>query len=148
MTTIFIMTEVLFNTQYQQNKEFTESDYIKHIDKDIEEIIVSYVKRGNKVILLDTFSGKSDEKLYNKNLNKLVSLIEGKNMLNKGILSYEYCKLNNGYNTFPYPGLLYELAIDFELILGKAILIGTEVHKKLAHYSGINLFINVLDLKE
>lgn len=87
------------------------------------------------------------EKSFIDKMNLVVTTLEKDLKYKSNSISYSYSIDEESYHYLPRPGLLYELALDFELHLYNSIFLGnSEYDKSSAILAGIKTYIDVSKL--
>jgi D-glycero-D-manno-heptose 1,7-bisphosphate phosphatase len=91
--------------------------------------------------------GLVNEKTFNRKLDLITSTLEKDLKLKKGSITCEYCTNSSEFKYLPNPGMIYQLALEFELSVKESYFIGnSEFDKTLMRYSGIGTYINASEL--
>lgn len=146
---IFTLNETLIRTRSKRPYPIHREDW-ELVDKAIE-ILKNLYDRDYKIIIISNQFNISDNLVKESDIiilhNLICNKIEKRLNIKKNSISYFYCKERNTYNTLPKPGLLYDIAIDFELDLANSYIIGSNMNdKELAYNSGIRKYIDVINI--
>lgn len=81
---------------------------------------------------------------------KICRIIEKDLHLPKNTLITTYCyNENNPFMVKPMPGMLYEMGLEYDIILADSMLIGNSIDdEKFAHQSGIRTYYTLEDVKQ
>lgn len=92
--------------------------------------------------------GVVNEKGFIKKLEDICKVLEKDLNLKKNSIIYTYCTgEKNEFRTIKYPGMLYEVALDKELVLTQSVLIGnTEEHQRLSFIGGLGAYYSLEDI--
>ena len=109
------------------------------------------IKEGYIVCLLINQSGITNnfisERTFNRKLELILSTLEKDLKLKQNTIKYAYCVDEDSYNYLPKPGMIYELALEYEINVTSSILIGnSDLDLAIIKLSGIGQFINVSEL--
>lgn len=86
-------------------------------------------------------------KLFDRKLALILGTLERDLRLPNESIAYSYCIEEDSYRYLPNPGLIYELACDFELNITKSVLLGNSIYdKSICKYSGIETYLSLSDL--
>lgn len=102
------------------------------------------IAKGYKIILIDNqFSigeGFMSERAYINKLNYISSIIEKDLELDENSIAYFYCgDKKDKFRALPSCGMLYEAALEYEIILGHSVLICTaEEEQSIASFGGLS----------
>lgn len=115
------------------------------------EAIKDYYSKGYRICIISNQSsitnGITTEKSFIYKMNLIVTTLEKDLKLKINTISYSYCIDEDSYYKLPYPGLLYSLALDFELDLYKSVFIGNSLEDESTSIRcGIRKYIDVTDL--
>jgi histidinol phosphatase-like enzyme len=113
--------------------------------------IKDYYDKGYKIFIIcnqfQISQGFTPKLAFVKKLEDIIETIEKDLKLKKNSISYDYNIEEGLYRTLPNPGIIYELATDFEIDVVNSILIGScYADKHTAINSGIKNYITVTDL--
>lgn len=111
------------------------------------------VKEGYKIVIIDNqfdagTTGYVSDNLFNNKIEKICTIIEKELSLptNSIITNFAFDD-TDAYRCIPNPGLLYEIATEYDILLYNSILVGsTDEHIELAKLSGINNYYDVKDI--
>lgn len=146
-----ILDNVLITTRsgrdfplHSEDWKFTNEWYSK---------LLPIVMDGFKVVLIDNQftagkSGYTSDTLFNNKIENICTIIEKELALptNSIITNFAFDE-DDKYRVIPNPGLLYEIAVDYDILLYNSILIGnTEEHCELAKFSGIITYYDLTDI--
>lgn len=109
------------------------------------------IKEGYIVCLIINQSAITNnfisERTFNRKLELVLSTLEKDLKLKQNTIKYSYCVDENSYNYLPKPGMIYELALEYEINVPASILIGnSDLDLAITKLSGIGQFINVSEL--
>lgn len=115
------------------------------------EAIRDYSSRGYRICIISNQPSITNniisEKVFLRKMELVVSTLEKDLKLKPRTISFSYCIDDESYYKLPNPGLLYNLAIDFELDLYRSIFIGNSLEdESTAILAGIKTFITVTNL--
>ena len=148
---ILILDNVLITTisgkpfpLYSEDWKFTNEWYTV-LSKSIEE--------GYKLCIVDNqfdagSTGYVPDNIFNKKIEKICTILEKDLSLPINSIATNFALDEvNTFRCIPNPGLLYELASDYDILLYDSILIGNkEEHSELAKYSGIGTYLDITDI--
>jgi histidinol phosphatase-like enzyme len=87
------------------------------------------------------------ERTFLRKLDLVVNTLERDLKLKTNTIRYAYCIDNTSYNYLPKPGMIYELATEYELDIVNSVLIGNSKYEELiAKKSGISKYIDISSL--
>lgn len=118
-----------------------------------ELLLKDSIKEGYKIILVDNQlavgEGTVNEASFYKKDNKICQIIEKDLDLPKNSIATTYCfNEENRFYVKPNPGLLYEIALEYDVILSNSILIGnSEVDELFAKNAGVSSYYTLDDIK-
>lgn len=104
------------------------------------------------VIIAEEFGieeGVVSEKGFIKKLEDICKVLEKDLGLKKNSITYTYCTgEKDEFRTIKYPGMLYEVASDKEIVLTQSILIGnTQNHQRLSLIGGLGSYYCLQDIQ-
>ena len=113
--------------------------------------IKSYYDKGYLICLIINQSQIADnittDKVFHAKLTLILQSLEKTLKLKTNSIIYEYCIDIDSYNYLPRPGMIYNLALEYDLDIVNSLLIGNSLYDKtIAIYSGIKNYIGVTDL--
>jgi histidinol phosphatase-like enzyme len=113
-------------------------------------LIKSYIEKGYVIALLinqpKVKEGIINFKTFNIKLELVLKTLE-RDLKKNNIIKYAYCLESNTYHSLPNAGMIYALALDYELDIVNSILASRDVlDKEIAINSGIKYFININNL--
>lgn len=117
----------------------------------VVEAVKDYNYKGYKIIVITNqsqiYKGLTTEKLFNIKFENVLGALEKHLKLKNNSIASNYCIEEDTYNYIPNPGMVYEIAIEFELDLFNSFLIGNSIYEKeLAKKAGISNYLDVTDL--
>lgn len=108
------------------------------------------VINGCKICIVDNqfnagSTGFISDALFNIKIENICKILEKDLSLpNNSIITNFAFDENDPFRCVPYPELLYEVAIDYSIILKDSLLIGnSEVHEQFAMYAGVGTYYDV-----
>lgn len=110
------------------------------------------IARGYTLVIIAEELGIEEgfvkEKLYLKKLDNICKTIEKELGIKKGKVLYNYCGgTYDEFRTLKYPGMLYEIANDNNIILTQSVLIGNSIEDELfSSIGGISQYYNLHQL--
>lgn len=115
------------------------------------EAIKSYDKEGYLVCLIINQSQIANnittDRVFHAKLSLILQALEKNLKLQSNSIVYEYCIDESSYNYLPKPGMVYNLALEYELDLSKSVLIGNSIYDKtISIYSGIGTYLDVTQI--
>lgn len=119
------------------------------------ELFKAAIEKGYRLTIIDNqFSvgdGFVSEVNFNKKIENICTIIEKEVRLPKNSIITNFCLSDTeDYRVIPNPGMLYELALDYEVRLDQSILIGNgKDNEYLAAIAGIPFYYDIdsLDFK-
>lgn len=91
--------------------------------------------------------GLVSEKVFNYKLETILGTLERDLKLPNNSIASSYCKDKYNYRYLPNPGMIYELALEFDLDVVNSTLLGNSIYdKEIIQYTGIKNYLSVLDL--
>ena len=117
----------------------------------ILNVIKDYYNKDYKVcVICNQFQvtyGLTTPKAFLKKLEDVITNIEKALKLRKNSISYSYCFEADSYRALPNPGLIFELACDYELDVKNSCFIGSSYDdRKSAEEVGIVNYFDITDL--
>lgn len=115
------------------------------------ESIKKYYKEGYKIIIISNqslyISSKANaESLFIYKMEKICSAIEKNFNLKKNSIIFDYSKVEGEYRELPNKGMLYELALEYELNLAECILVGRKEFDNEVVKDTVLKFLDISDL--
>ncbi len=119
--------------------------------KEVVANIKGYYNKGYLICLVINQSQIADnittDKLFHAKLALILQSLEKYLKLPTNTIIYEYCIDKESYNYLPRPGMIYNLALEYDLDIVNSVLIGNSIYDKtIAIYSGIKTYIDVTEL--
>ena len=119
------------------------------------ELFKTATEKGYKLTIIDNQFAVGDgfvtEQNFNKKIENICTIIEKEVRLPKNSIITNFCLSDSdAYRVIPSPGLLYELALDYEVRLDQSVLIGNSKESEyLATIAGIPFYYDLdsLDFK-
>lgn len=116
------------------------------------ELFSSAVLKGYTIVIIAEELGIEEgfikENLFTKKLDNICRTIEKELGIRKKKVLYNYCGgTSDEFRTLRYPGMLYEIALDNNVILNQSILIGNRLEDEVfSSIGGIGQYYNLRDL--
>ena len=109
------------------------------------------IKEGYIVCLIINQSAIANnfisEKTFIRKLELVLQTLERDLKLKKNSIKYSYCIEEGSYHYLPNPGMVFELALEYELDIANSVLLGnSELDRYTAKKCGIPNFVNVTEL--
>lgn len=118
-----------------------------------EVVLGNAIKEGFKIVITDNQLGVGEGTVsigsFNRKDEKVCQIIEKDLHLPKSSIITTYCfNGSDGFKIKPNPGLLYEIALEYDIILANSILIGnSDTDELFARNGGINTYYSLDDIK-
>lgn len=109
------------------------------------------IKQGYIVCLLINQSAITtnliSERTFLRKLELVIKTLEKDLKLKENTIKYSYCVDVDSYNYLPNPGMIYELALEYELDIVNSLLIGnSNFEKRIIDKSGIGTYADISEL--
>lgn len=118
-----------------------------------DDLIRESIQKGYKIVLVDNQLSVGEGLVAEKNFiaknEKICKIIEKDIPLPKNSIISTYCyKDNNPFMVKPNPGLLYEICLEYDIVLTDSILVGNSTEDEdFAKKSGIGTYYTLEDIK-
>lgn len=91
--------------------------------------------------------GLVTNKSFHRRVLLIIATLEKVLNIHRGSILYNYCIDKHSYNYLPKPGMIYDLASEYELDIVNSILIGnSDFDKTISIYAGIKQYIDISNL--
>lgn len=117
-----------------------------------QEIMKQSILQGFTICIIDNQydvgkNGYIPSSTFNNKIENICKIIEKDLDLPQNSVVSNFCFEEDTFHSVPKPGLIYDLALDYELNLGDSILIGDmETHVLLAKNAGISTYYDINDI--
>ena len=145
-----ILNGTLITTKSGKSFPINSEDW--RFKTDFYDIFRQAIEKGYTIVILDNQHSIGEgflmEKYFIAKLEKICKVIEKDLGLKSNSVLYTYCgDVKDTFRSKPYPGMLYEVALDNELILTNSILLGnSEEDKQFSFIGGIASFYSLVQL--
>lgn len=143
------LDDTLVSTRSGHKYSLHREDW-KFIDTTVSAI-KSYYDKGYLICILINQAQIADnittDKTFHAKLALILQSLEIKLKLKPNSIIYEYCIDTESYNYLPRPGMVYNLALEYDLDIVNSILIGNSIYDKtISIYSGIKTYFDITEL--
>jgi histidinol phosphatase-like enzyme len=147
---LFILLDDTLITTLSGKKYSLHREDWKFINNAVEFIKEYYNKDYFIFIItnqLAIYNNITPEKAFHAKMELILSTLEKDLKIKKNFIQYRYCIDEDSYSFLPKPGLILDLALEYEVDLSKSILLGNSLYDKaILIYSGIKIYKDVTDL--
>lgn len=148
---IFILlTETLIVTKSGRSFPINSGDW--KFKTNFYNFFKSAIDNNYLICILDNqFSigrGTVDEKIFLKKIESICETLERDLSIPKGSILYNYCaNEDEEFRALPYPGMLYEVAADNNILLSRSMLIcDNPKHLKTFSFGGLNALFSTYQI--
>lgn len=117
----------------------------------ILDIIKSYYDKGYKICIvcnqLQVLQGLTTSKAFLKKIEDITNTLEKHLKIKKNSICFNYCFESNTYRSLPNPGLVYELACEYDLDIINSTFIGSSYDdRQIINTTGIKTYFDITDI--
>ena len=145
-----IIDETLITTKSGKSFPINSEDW--KFKTNFYDLFKNAIEKQYKIVLIDNQLGIGQgfitEKIFLHKIETICKVIEEDLKLKNNSIIYTYCTdTEDLFRLKPNPGMLYELALDNEIILKDSVLIGNSEEDKLFSFiGGINSYYSLCQL--
>jgi len=115
------------------------------------DAVKSFYNKGFLICIISNQSlieeGLLNETVFINRIESICRVIESQLNIQPQSIMYSYCSKINNFHKMPNPGMIYEMAVDFELHLKDSVLLSSHLlGKALGINTGIDTVYNLTDL--
>ena len=113
--------------------------------------IKDFISKGFVLLIITNqqriAQGLLSDKTFMRKMNLIITTLEKDLGLKSDSINFEYCTDVEDFNFLPSPGMIYQLALEFQLDIKGSYLLGSSVFDKaIINYCGIPAYIDITDL--
>ena len=143
------LDDTLITTLSKQKYALHREDW-KFINNSVE-FIREYYSKDYLIFIITNQSAIANnitpEKVFHAKMELILTTLEKDLKIKPNYIQYRYCIDEESYSYLPQPGLILDLALEYEVDLSKSILLGNSLYDKaILLYSGIRFYQDITDL--
>lgn len=120
-----------------------------------DKMLSHCIKEGYKIVITDNQfgvgkNGYMSDILFNKKIENICKIIEKDLHLPNNTIITNFCfDETDTFRIIPKPALLYEVGLDYEIVLADSLLVGiNDEHLEFARMAGIGTYYELSDIEE